>query len=273
MKSSSSSSFFKPNNSWAISALSALIILLFMVVMGFNIDNWVNEDPGCSVYKVIETSNGSYQFGFWFGYFSYFTVHSNYLCFILAILLLVSILYKPLLRSGYFFIFTTAYITVTFLLWNGLLLPTDKDISGHAADWWVINVCEHMLIPLLTIGTFVLYVVQGNTLKAPSLKKSLLFGMIYPIIYVIYCILAPFLSGDAQWSEYGSFTNLNPNFMFNGKTGNPVNVVIFLGALILFFVLLTVYTFLFQKSTNHKLHFWKVYLPQEVKTPLWPRKK
>ena len=100
--------------------------------------------------------------------------------------------------------FLIAGILVTTMLYS--ILVADIRLSVHSADWWITSICS--IVNILCV-----------VLSAKGSRLNFLFGIIYNILYAIYCIrtghlgnaavygvffLAMQFVGYAQWRKIGT---------------------------------------------------------------------
>lgn len=157
-----------------------------------------------------------------------FTYQSN----ILLLIYSVFIVFWPnhqFLRADKFLISNMVYIFFTFVGYNLILAPLGSgykytgnsyDISyGIGSSVW-----EHVICPVLFIIIGFIKMVWNPNAKLKSYWSTMLTGMIYPTVYVIYIASIPFVlntdgvfNPDGQkvtYSVYGSATDTlnNPTF-------------------------------------------------------------
>lgn len=194
----------------------------------------------------------------WMDWWGYFTIQSNVLVFIYLIWYWFNPTYKRL--HGNFLIYVMTYITVTAGLYSGLLLQGNiedaKEIAnvGKLIVFWLTTVIQHMIVPFLMLIFYITYLFTTkemfNHKRFEGYWICVLLGMIYPLIYVFYAALLPWMSNH-HFSVYGQFTNLDGNCIIDGEAGKTYNLIYFAGAIALFFALLNIYRlFLFSKNTK-----------------------
>lgn len=144
-----------------------------------------------------------------------FTYQSN----ILLLIYSVFIVFWPnhqFLRADKFLISNMVYIFFTFVGYNLILAPLG---NGYNGDSYAIgsSVWEHVICPVLFIFIGFIKMVWNPNAKLKSYWSTMLTGMIYPTVYVIYIASIPFVLntyGGKTYSVYGSATDTlnNPSF-------------------------------------------------------------
>ena len=181
----------------------------------------------------------------WLDFFRYFTTQSNFLITFFVIAYFINPKWK-LFSKNYLLVFVTCYITITGLIYNCLLLP-----SGAPSDaiGWFFSVFRHMIVPLYMIGLYVILIVtkKCNELETKT-YKMMTYGMIYPVVYIIYAMVEPFIFWGN--SVYGDFTNLN----IQTEGGSYFNFLYYALTLILFVGFLFVYWFIIKKTSFKKVN-------------------
>ncbi len=144
--------------------------------------------------------------GYIINYFSFFTIQSNIL---VAIWFMVSFFNhnkesetKFISRSISLCVVT--YITITGLIFNGMLLPqvllTENDLI-LTPFWWVEQMVLHTIVPIATIVYYLLLMKQKLNFNFKEfIKKDFTVMCIYPIIYLI-CSL---VRGELIYRSVGS---------------------------------------------------------------------
>ncbi len=194
----------------------------------------------------------------WMDWWGFFTIQSNVLVFIYLILYWFNPTCKRL--HGNFLIYVISYISVTAGLYCGLLLPGSiedaKSIQnfGNLFIFWLTTVIQHIVIPLLMLIFYITYLFTSKGMfkhkKFEGYWICVTLGMIYPFIYILYAALLPWMSNH-QFSVYGQFTNLDTHCLIGGEYGKVFNIIYFVGAAALFFILLNIYRLLlFSKKTK-----------------------
>lgn len=180
----------------------------------------------------------------WIKWFGFFTIQSNLIVGVYVIWYWINPKSKGV--NGNFLPYMVSYITITFTLYSALLLPAAiRDGSVDKWGWvgYATNILQHYLVP---ISAIVFYFVYLGTCKQDFNKpnndfpKSLLLGMIYPLCYVLYAILLPFMSAH-QYSVYGEFTNLDPKCSIGGNPGGPAAWIYIGGAIAGFILVISLY--------------------------------
>lgn len=219
--------FFKHNNKVSFWYL-VFGLLIQAVVLGFH------------VYSIVETF--LYKDGnLWIHFLQYFTNQSNFLVTFFVIYYFISPKSKVFYKNN-LLIYTTAYIVVTFLVYNCILLPSDLP---HEALGWASSMFKHTINPLYMVGLFTMIVVfKKHDNRISKWYWSEIYGLIYPTIYVIYAVILPFIS---NYSVYGTMTNLNPDLIINGVAGSTFNLVYIFGVYIAFAIFIPLFWFILNK--------------------------
>lgn len=144
-----------------------------------------------------------------------FTYQSN----ILLLIYSVFAVFWPnhqFLRADKFLISNMVYIFFTFVGYNVILAPLG---NGYTGDGYAIgsSVWEHVICPVLFIFIGFIKMVWNPNAKLKSYWSTMLTGMIYPTVYLIYIASIPFVLntyGGKTYSVYGSATDTlnNPSF-------------------------------------------------------------
>ena len=168
----------------------------------FNKSNWVNWFSffGFLIFSisivftiigiVFYLQSGSAWMVF-FGILDRFTNESNILLWVFM-LFYIFFPKHSFMKNNKFLICTMVYIFFTFFGYNVILVGINGYSYSGTAYSITSNVWMHVLSPLYFIffGLLVMYT-QPN--KNPKYLSTLLAGMIYPTIYVIYVITIPFV--------------------------------------------------------------------------------
>ncbi|AUM62703.1 Pr6Pr family membrane protein [Spiroplasma monobiae] len=142
-------------------------------------------------------------FGYVINFFSFFTIQSNIL---IAVWMFVGFLNHnkegqiKLLQKA-FSLSVVTYITVTALIFNGMLLPqvlaTGKEFG---ALWWVEQMVVHTFGPIAAVVYFLLFMKQELEFNFKKfISRDFLFLAIYPVIYLIGSLL----KGEMIYRAYG----------------------------------------------------------------------
>lgn len=166
----------------------------------------------------------------------FFTVQSNiWIITIVLVFLVIEIIemvkHKKIIPNWLKtikYVFTVA-ITLTFVVFSLLLTP-EMIISGNAAYLLSIgNICVHNLVPILAIIDWLLFDEEYK-----SNKKSFLFGIIMPLYYCIFALVAstiPLNFGEGKKVPY-FFFDYEANTWFglgNGKFGTFYWIALLVG--------------------------------------------
>lgn len=215
---------FKKPNRW-IHNVVFWGVIIEIITLGLIITSMIT--------KTIEGTWGAA--GIWFYSLTFFTQQSN----ILVAIFVITFFFKKdakIFKNSYFLVFVTAYITITFIGFNFFLLPggvayalinfTDDPVI-HITYNTVIsiftNIFAHEINPVFMVSLYILLVKKTEVRVLKTGKqawKYVGFGLIYPIIYLTYAAVIPFL---VDFSVYGPFTNLNPNLYWSneGASNDP----------------------------------------------------
>ena len=207
---------------WFFFVAAALIINEF--VKSFQNFSIANENP----WKIIDK----------------WTYQSN----VLLLIFTIFIVFFPdhqFLKNNKFLIATMVYIWFTFFGYNIVLSATSTQqnpvgwyrlIANRNSYDFAISAWHHVICPVLFIalGIFKMFWDQNSSLK--SYWKTLLPGMIYPTIYLIYVATIPFVypavtdqtsSKRIIYTIYGNATNLVEHPLISGIAFATIYVVFF----------------------------------------------
>lgn len=127
-------------------------------------------------------------------FFSYFTIQTN---IFVALWFLLSAIYHgeegkknskwfgPYMALG-----VTTLITITGLIYNTMLLPTQTDRTGFY--FWFTSVVEHMVAPIVMIVYFLVFMKKekGSVLGTKAfLKDKMIMFYIYPIVWLVVMLI------------------------------------------------------------------------------------
>lgn len=184
--------------------------------------------------------------GFIIAHFSYFTVLSN-----LAVgvwFLLATFKANKEGKAGYIgyrpTIILTTFITITMLIWLGLLMPTNlaNGQKMSAVDWFY-GLTEHALFPLL----FICYVVttfktDSTLMNSKSYMKKEWKNIIFILlIYGAYCLIR----GEIRYQGNQPTATQYPYFFFqihDGKVNGLPGVAWFVIALLLIAIISVIFS-------------------------------
>lgn len=162
------------------------LVLVFCIIAA-NIAIQINKNGGHSLYE----SDG------WTA-LDKFTYQSNILCLIYATFY-VWFPTHQFLRRGKFLIATTVYIFFTFVGYNFILTGMNggyfDTLKSSVHTDFPFTLFEHLFAPLLFIGC-ALAQMYLKPIQTSTYWRSLLPGMIYPTIYVIYAATIPFVQKE-----------------------------------------------------------------------------
>lgn len=153
----------------------------------------------------------------WFGIFDRFTNQSNWLLFVFIFFYLFFPNHS-FLKSNGTLISIMVYIFFTFIGYNAILIPIAG--YGYVGSGMPLagNIWLHILCPIYFLFFGFVHMFFNKNKQPKSFFKTMLFGMIYPTIYMIYIVTIPFVytsyeQGLKTYSVYGSATNLKDNTM------------------------------------------------------------
>ncbi|AHI52605.1 Pr6Pr family membrane protein [Spiroplasma culicicola] len=100
----------------------------------------------------------------------------------------------------------SGYITVTFIIFNCLMLPTIHTagtVDGNQAtlSWWIVNILLHTVFPLCMIFYFVFWYKKENfgTTKELFSKRRVIAIISYPIFYALFILVR----GEILFASWG----------------------------------------------------------------------
>ena len=119
------------------------------------------------------------------------------------------------MKDNKFLVSTTVYIFFTFVGYNLILVPNGNPFVKPGDFYYNLqNIWLHVISPIFFISFYFYHCIQNKNMYPKVFWKTLLSGMIYPTIYVIYLSTIPFvLTNDdgTAYSIYGSTTNTKEN--------------------------------------------------------------
>lgn len=193
------------------------------------------------VYKewVPASSQQPFLYGdFTLQYLSFFTTQSN---IIVALWFLVAIIKDKKEEENLFTaqlgkIFVTSYITITMLVWAGILLPAaikDMSVTG-----WIFGLGLHIVVPILMIS-YAIWTLGLRTISfAKYFKKAFWVYLSYPLLYLFYVSIR----GVMRWNDNKQELSFPYPFLNFYTTYLGMNGVIafflFIGIILVLFVLL-----------------------------------
>lgn len=139
----------------------------------------------------------------------YFTIQTNFLCF----LFLTIYLFFPtqnFFKNNNYLISCATYIFIVGSIWLLVLLPVlvvSNNVEYWSNEYFASTIWLHIVNPIVfTIFTIIL-ILKTERKKEYYRSESILYVCIYPIMYTIFVAILPFNAGI---SIYGIATNLNP---------------------------------------------------------------
>ncbi|AUM62887.1 Pr6Pr family membrane protein [Spiroplasma monobiae] len=147
--------------------------------------------------------------GFMFGMF---TFQSNLLVMIWFVLVFIKggNEDKGSFTTYYWSMAVSVYITVTFIIFNFLMLPTvhkNGAVDGGEmnAAWWAMNMMLHTVAPLCMIFYFVFWYKKSNygTTKELFTSKKILWILSYPVVYALVIVVRGEILYLAWNNNYG----------------------------------------------------------------------
>lgn len=217
---------------------SSLIMgLVELTALRNNVDQWLTAHPGIinepnfgdlfknafegakelkwiSINPVNPTYIRADYGGYIVAHFTFFTVLSN---FAIAFWFLFAILQPSKEgKSGYvgyrMTLILTTFITITMIIWLGLLMPTSlaNGDKMNAIDWFY-GLTEHLLFPLLFIGyVLLIFKVEGEVMDQKTYMKKEWKNIIFILLgYGAYCLIR----GEIRYQ--GHQPSMYPYFFFN----------------------------------------------------------
>ena len=184
--------------------------------------------------------------GIFFGSWSKFTIQSNLLLLIFTTSFYAKMDSK-IFKNNTLLIWIMTYITITFLGYNVVLLPAEFKTSSNPLTpyEWFETILQHMLYPFLFV-IYGFYIICNRFYEKNSCAfKTIMLGMIYPVIYLGFSSICPWV---IAYSTYGSFTSTNP-LVSNGSLGSLAYII---GFTFLFAVIMAIYWFVNKKISNNK---------------------
>lgn len=193
-------------------------LFVFATTMGFTANSFI---------KYVTTEGDGWKI--FFGIFDRFTYQSNWLLFIY----IVFYIFKPnhqFFKGNRLLICTMVYIFFTFIGYNVVLVGISKDRGyiGNATDI-ASNVWLHIFAPLYFIFFGFTKMWCKPNQEPKTFTRTLLLGMIYPMIYATYLMTIPYTFTDyrANPELYGN-TAVDANglplaYSIYGKATNTVN--------------------------------------------------
>ncbi|ATZ16097.1 hypothetical protein JN01_0503 [Entomoplasma freundtii] len=174
------------------------------------LQNQTNDGPIKIATLISNAKYGSYTIAF----FSYFTTISNFsigLWFLYAAIRPQNEGKKGYLGYSSTLILTT-YITITMLIWLGLLLPTNLS-SGtvmSAKDWFT-GLMQHLILPLAFIGYVCFTFKSEKLLTTHQYMKKEWWKVFFLLLgYGLYCLIR----GEIRYRTNQPSDTLYPYFFF-----------------------------------------------------------
>ena len=184
--------------------------------------------------------------GLFFGSWSKFTIQSNLLLLFFSTLFYLKMDSK-VFRNNTLLIWIMTYITITFTAYNFILLPAEFATSSNPLSpfQWFETILQHMLYPVLFV-IYGFYIMHTRFYEKTScIFRTITIGMIYPLIYLTFSTISPWLTA---YSTYGSFTSTNPLV----SDGSLFSLVYLIGFTSLFAIIMALYWFINKKLTKLK---------------------
>ena len=194
---------------------------------------------------VFDWTNGQTSLqGIFFGSWSKFTIQSNLLLLIFTTSFYAKMDSK-IFKNNTLLIWIMTYITITFLGYNVVLLPAEFKTSSNPLTpyEWFETILQHMLYPFLFV-IYGFYIICNRFYEKNSRQsKTIMLGMIYPLIYLGFSLICPWV---IAYSTYGSFTSTNPLV----SNGSPSSLLYIIGFALLFVIIMSLYWFINKKTSN-----------------------
>ncbi len=236
--------------------------LLFAVLIGYGIfaaliESYVHgipitvKNPTWSeeATKNFINDKGDYTFN----YFNYFTIQTNLLVF--ALLLGAGLFPKYEGKNkwlGYnMTLAITIYISITFLIFNLMLLPVEQPQTWRA---WLYSTIQHVICPIVMIVYFLFFMERENNIKTTKVywRQDLWKFYFYPIVWTIVNMIR----GEFRWQARKAFPYqyffLNVHKSLAGIPGVVWFIIAVIAIAGLVFWLGTLYNFCSYKFVNKK---------------------
>lgn len=222
----------KNHNKEAKYCIFALLVLVFLAAQVLHIYVFVTNGHTDSLKEI------------WFGYFQYFSVLSVYFSIFVCILYLSHT--KHVAHTNLLLDITLGYLLCgVALFWLGQYGGGQNLENTGEKNWqyeFIADILDSIVFPILFIVFFVLIHFSLNHKNPPHISEVLIVGLIIPLCYIAYCILANFLFnplGTGYISVYGKYSNLN---YYNDDPiygqGDMINILFYIAAFLLVFILI-----------------------------------
>lgn len=139
----------------------------------------------------------------------YFTVQSNFLCFLFLTVLLFFPQWR-IFRNNAFLIACTTYIIIVGGVWLFVLLPTfisHNNIMYWSQYYYASTIYLHIVNPISFFIMSMILILKSRRVSNEFNRMSIIYIAMYPFFYTIFVAILPFNTGA---SVYGWITNLNP---------------------------------------------------------------
>jgi hypothetical protein len=122
------------------------------------------------------------------------------------------------LKTASLFVWGLTYISITFLIFNTILLPImiAKTANIHLSEYSMYaswSVIAHIIVPITAFIFGFYFFLSERHFNFLSIKSSVIRGMIYPSCYLIYITVINFVPVECHphgISIYDVATNINP---------------------------------------------------------------
>lgn len=177
---------------------------------------------------------------YWFNSWQYYTVQTNFLLFVYLLVFLINPRLK-IFNCNEVLILLASYIMFVCIVYGCILLPIKLNNGDTFSDYgWSQTIFNHFINPLSFLAFTIFSSFKFKNKQYLKTATMFWFGVISPLIYLFYLILAPFVVGI---SVYDTIVNLNSNLYLklpNGtqENGDPGNLIVFIGLILLFALLM-----------------------------------
>lgn len=140
----------------------------------------------------------------------YFTIESNFACFVFLTILLF-FPYWQVFKTNLIQISVTSYILLVGLIWLLILLPSfviNENIKYWTPYFKASTIWMHIVNPTTFLIFSLILILKCKKCNNVVRNKSLLHVLIFPLAYSLFVAILPFNTGV---SMYGWVTNLNHN--------------------------------------------------------------
>lgn len=196
-------------------------------------------------------------------FFSYFTVQTNIfvaLWFVLSAIFhnqegkKTSKWFGPYMALG-----VTTFITITGLIYNTMLLPTQTDQTGFY--FWFTSCVEHMVTPIVMIVYFLAFMnkEKGSVFETKVfLKQELVIFYLYPIVWLVVMLIRGEFRHQAGKAFAYQYFFINVHEKSYGLPGWSWLIIAFVIIFLIILGFTTLYNWVIYKQQGKiKKFFWK----------------